>query len=229
MKPVAMPKGRALVAIACYVYRNVMNIPSYNEIAMTIPVMVDAKFNPPVLPMLINNLKPFGYYVFNMPVTSKENQIRGTKIWGLPKVVHDIDIKHQNGFCETSAIDEDGNNYFQLKVPTEGKTAQTDVKANLYSQLDDQLLQSRTCFQGGFNINKNMSQLLKKNQLSNSNHLILGEGKYADQLRYLELEAEPFQFRYAKSMNACFDLPNPDYRSELVIAEKSEVEFANHK
>jgi len=189
MKPVAMPRGRALVAIACYIYRNVMNIPTYNEIAMTIPVMVDAKFNPPVLPMLIDSFKSFGYYVFNMPVTSKENQIRGKKIWGLPKVVHEIDINHTDGFCETSAIDEDGNNYFQLKVPTQGSTTNFDVKANLYSQLGDELLQSQTCFQGAFNVNKNMSQLFKKGQKASENHLVLGQGKYADQLRYMELEA----------------------------------------
>ena len=40
--------------------------------------------------------KKFGFYVFGMPVTSKENQIRGSRIWGLPKVTQEIDI-HEDG------------------------------------------------------------------------------------------------------------------------------------
>lgn len=214
MEPVKMLNGRSLVALACYVYRNVLNIPAYNEIAMTIPVMVGASFSPPVLPMLWNGFKSFGYYVFNMPVTSKENQIRGRKIWGLPKVVHQIDINQDDQYCETSAIDENGNDYFRLKVPTQGKSQHFDVSANLYSKNDGELLQSQTCFQGSFNVNKNTAQLWGAGKVENDS-LTLGEGQYADQLRFLELESSPFQFRYAKSMNACFDLPNANFSDEI--------------
>lgn len=228
MKPVRMPRGRALVAIACYIYRNVMNIPAYNEIAMTIPVMVNAKINPPVLPMLIDSFKSFGYYVFNMPVTSKENQIRGRKIWGLPKVVHEIDITHTDGFCETKAVDEDGNDYFQLIVPTAGKPTEFDVSANLYSKLGNQLLQSQTCFQATFNINKNMSQLFKRCRGEGAAELILGKGRYADQLRALNLESTPFQTRYAKSMNACFDLPNEDFVVPFKFGENTNKQGAKN-
>ena len=228
IKPVKMPRGRALVAIACYTYSNVMNIPAYNEIAMTIPVMVDVKFNPPVLPMLISGFKSFGYYVFNMPVTSKENQIRGRKIWGLPKVVHEIDISHSDRFCDISAIDENGNEYFRLKVPTQGQPVSFDERANLYSKLGDRLLQSQTCFQASFNINKNMSQLFKKNSGRRYGNLLLGKGVYADQLRELELEGMPFQTRYAESMNACFDLPNEEYQTPFRFGKNTNTEGSQY-
>jgi hypothetical protein len=41
IKPVRMPRGRALLAFSCYIYNQVMGVGPYNEIAMTIPVMVD--------------------------------------------------------------------------------------------------------------------------------------------------------------------------------------------
>lgn len=211
MKPVAMPKGRALVTFSCYEYQNVMGIAPYNEIAMTIPVMVDPAINVPVLPMVMNGFSKFGYYVFHMPVTSLENRIRGNKIWGLPKVVDTVDIRVEHGYSKTQATDEQGNLYFSLKVPTEGKKTDFDVSSNLYSRLDKQLLQSPTQFKGSFNVNKFMDRLWKKGG-KDPGVLTLGKGPYADMLRELDIEPQPFQFRYAHQMNACFDLPNEGYQ-----------------
>src|SRR5208337_2263589 len=90
--PVRMSRGRALVAFSCYEYKNVMGVRPYNEIAIAIPVMVDPCCNVPVLPMITDKFSRFGYYIAGMPVTSKENTIRGRTIWGLPKVTQDIDI-----------------------------------------------------------------------------------------------------------------------------------------
>ena len=74
IKPVKITKGRSLIAFSCYEYKNVMSVPPYNEIAMAIPVMVNAKWNPPVAPMIMK-FKHFGYYIAGMPVTSYENQV----------------------------------------------------------------------------------------------------------------------------------------------------------
>ncbi len=92
IKPVKLTRGRAIIAFSCYEYKNVMGVAPYNEIAMAIPVMVNTAFRPPVLPMIIGSFSRFGYYIAGMPVTSKENQVRGNKIWGLPKVTQAIDI-----------------------------------------------------------------------------------------------------------------------------------------
>lgn len=229
MKPINMLGGRSLVAAASYIYRDVINVAPYNEIALTIPVMVDASVNVPILPMLIDKFKAFGFYVFNMPVTSLENQIRGRKIWGLPKVVHDIDITVRNGNCETTATDENGNDYLVIRTPTAGKPTEFDVAANLYSRLHDQLLQSPTHFKATFNITKNMGLLLNSKNLKPDNGapaIELGKGVYADQLRELELVSTPLQTRYAAKMNACFDLNNPDYRAPFNFANIEGEEYA---
>ncbi len=218
IKPVKMTRGRSLVAFSCYIYNDVMNVAPYNEIAMTIPIMVKPGWNPGVLPMVMSNaFKKFGYYVFSMPVTSLENRIRGRKIWGLPKDVREIDIFEKDGDCVTVAKEESGETYFELKVPTSGTPTEFDVSSYLYSRLDDQLLQSQTCFKGKFNVNKYMGQLLKKDTEPDRPYLTLGNTQSAYILQDLEIEKHPFQFRFAKGMTACFDLQNPNFQSPVTF------------
>ena len=211
MTPVRMPGGRALVAFSCYRYPDVMHIGPYNEVAMTIPVLVEPKLDLPVLPMITPWFSSLGYFVFNMPVTSLENRIRGNKIWGLPKVTQTVEVEVDQGECVTRVTDAQGNNYFTLKVPTQGKVSRFDVSTNLYSAKDNQLKQSQTCFKADFRVNKNMALLARKGRSENFGALEIGKGQFADQLRQLDIDPEPFQFRFAPYMNACFDLPNPDY------------------
>lgn len=217
--PVRMTRGRALIAFSCYIYNQVMGVGPYNEIAMTIPVMIDPGINVPVVPMIADIFKNFGYYVFSMPVTSLENQIRGVKIWGLPKVVHEIDIHRDGDDCVTVGKDENGFQYMQLRVPTIGEPTAFDVTSNLYSQMGDRLRQSETNFKAEFNVIKFMNRLWQKGQKPDRPYLTIGEGPLANVLRDLEIEEHPFQFRYAEHMSSCFDLPNADYRAPFDLSD----------
>lgn len=219
MKPVRMPGGRAALVLASYIYRNVLHVAPYNEIAMTIPVRLDPLVNVPLLPLLTPWFKDFGYYVFNMPVTSKENRIRGNEIWGLPKVLHDIDIRVQDGLCDTTAVDETGQEYLRLRVPTIGTATAFDTRAQLYSRLDQQLLQSTTHFQATFHINKHLAALRRHPPAPAMPYLSLGRGRYADQLRALEIEPLPLQLRFAEHMNACFDLHNAEFQAPFALTD----------
>ncbi len=208
LRPVRMTRGRSLVIFSCYEYRQVLQVWPYNEIAMTIPVLANASFRPRVLPMLASSLFPrFGYHVFAMPVTSKENQLRGNRIWGLPKVTRQIDIEVKGGDCVTRAFDEDGNAYFTLRVPTSGKATDFDATGSLYSSLDDRILRSQTSFKGRFAVTKHLRALWKKGLAPEREVLTIGDGPAAKALRGLGIESQPFQLRYSPSMNAAFDLP----------------------
>ena len=210
MKPVKMPGGRSVVLFSCYEYKNVMNLAPYNEIAMTIPIMVNAGYVPPLLP-LVMDFKRKGYYVFSMPVTSLENQIRGTKIWGLPKVVEEIEISTDGSHCTTVARDDNGEVYLELSVPKSGRTKHFDETGYLYSMLEGKLLKSQTNFKGDFAVNTNPSLLWKKGQRAQTPELMLGTSSRADDLRALKIEEVAFQFRYSQSMNSCFDLPMEEW------------------
>jgi hypothetical protein len=213
MKPVSMPGGRAVVTISCYEYKNVMNVPSYNELACTIPVLIDPAVSVPVLPLLWNGYPNAGYYVFHMPVTSLENRIRGNNIWGLPKVVEEIDIREEGSDCVTTCFDEQGKEYFKLRVPMQGKPTAFDVSAYLYSKLGSQLVRGQTNFKATFNVTKNMQVLWKKNAAPDRTYLELGNTSPAPVFKKLEIDPNPFQFRFAKHMNAAFDLPEAGYRA----------------
>ena len=206
--PVRMPRGRALAAFSCYEYKKVMGVRPYNEIAIAIPIMVDPDCNIPVLPMVTNSFSRFGYYIAGMPVTSKENTIRGRKIWGLPKVTQDIDIYHEAGNCIVKAMDGSGDVYLSLRIPMQGTPTEFDVTSYLYTQLGGKLLQNRTDFKASFNVKKNMQLLLKKNERPDHPYIELGSTSFAPLLKRLEIEETPFQTRYAEHMSSCFDLPN---------------------
>ncbi len=216
IKPVKMTRGRSLVAFSCYEYKNVMNVAPYNEIAMTIPVMVDPGFNPPVLPMVLPVFKNFGYYVSRMPVTSLENQIRGVKLWGLPKVVQEIDLREEGGDCVTTAMEESGEPYLELRVPMQGKPQEFDVSSNLYTRRGNDFLQSQTCFKATFNVTKHMGLLFKKGRKPDRDYIKVFDTPSGQVLKDLEIETHPFQFRFARHMSSCFDLPNPEFRSDSI-------------
>ncbi len=211
MRPVAVPGGRAVVTISCYEYRNVMNVPPYNEVAFTIPVLMNAPLSVPLLPLLWGGYPGFGYYVFHMPVTSLENRIRGNRIWGLPKVTEEIDVREEDGDCVTDIRDEQGRRYFSLRVPTEGKPTEFDVAAWLYSRKDGELLRAQTNFKARFAVRKYMSRLWSRSARPEREFLTIGEGGIADRLRALQIDPHPFQFRFARGMNAAFDLPDESW------------------
>ena len=209
MKAVKMTRGRSVVVLACYEYKNVMNVRPYNEIAMMIPVMADPIVNIPVLPMVLPFFRKFGYYVFGMPVTSKENQLRGNRIWGLPKVTREVDIFEQGGDCVGVAKEESGTPYVELRVPMRGSVTEFDVRTNLYSQLGGDFLRSEVCFKGSFKVTKYMKCLARKGLKPDRSYLKIADTPSAQILRSLDIEEHPFQLRYARHMNSTLDLPQP--------------------
>jgi 2-dehydropantoate 2-reductase len=230
--PVRMTKGRALVTFSCYEYKQVLGVRPYNEIAIAIPVMVDPDCNVPVLPMITDSFSRFGYYIAGMPVTSKENTIRGRTIWGLPKVTQDIDIYPEGGNCIIKTMDNNGDIYLSLNIPMDGTPTEFDVSSFLYSQKEGRLLQNRTDFRATFNVKKNMQLLFKKGAKAEKPSIELGDTSFAPMLKRLEIEEIPFQTRYAKHMSACFDLPNtpaPEWVRNISVSSYSLDDEASMK
>jgi len=207
MRPVRMPGGRAVVIFSCYEYNEVLGMKPYNEIAMTIPILIGRGIDIPLLPLISKAFKNFGYHVFSMPVTSLENQLRGTRIWGIPKVVERIDVVVNDSHSTTTAFDDAGREYFRLSVPTKGTRQHFDETGHLYSILNGNLLKAQTNFKGDFAVNKQLNLLWNKGKKARTPLLTLGDSPRAEMLKALELEQCAFQTRYCPAMQACFDLP----------------------
>ena len=140
VQPVRALKNHAVMAVSCYEYKNVLGIPPYNEIAFTFAVDVEKKKSPVLLPLIRNSYS--GYFVFSMPVTSRENCLRGNNIWGLPKVTQEIDIDASGGEVIVKAF-EKGVEYFRLRLPKKGKKTPMDETTYLFPKIDGVVQGSR--------------------------------------------------------------------------------------
>ena len=60
-----------------------------------------------------------------------------------------------------------------------------------------------------------MNLLFKKGAAADRRYLKIGDSPSGRVLKELEIEEHPFQFRFAKEMSSCFDLPNPDFKATI--------------
>jgi len=208
VKPVRATKKHAVLAVSCYEYKNVLGIPPYNEIAFTIAVDVEKSKSPVLLPLMTNKFS--GYFVFSMPVTSKENCLRGNVIWGLPKVTQEIDIDSSGDEALVTAF-EDGKEYFRLRVPKKGKRTKMDQTTYLYPKLKGVVHKAQTNFKGDFLIAKNLGVLLNPKKVPPKPFLTIGDTSCGRVLKDLRLCPMPLQLRYVEHMNACFDYYDESY------------------
>ncbi len=209
IKPVRARKDRALLAISAYEYKNIMGLPPYNEIAFTIAVQADNPKNTGLLPIIPKNYS--GYYVFSMPVTSRENCLRGNNIWGLPKITQEIDI---NGFGSEVVItcrEADEGEYFRLRVPKAGSPTHVEETTYHYTKLNGKIRKSRTDYTGDFYITKNRSVLLNPDVVPEKLYLTFGDTPCGNAIKDLKIDPKPLQLRYVEHMNSCSDFYDENY------------------
>jgi len=219
IKPVGMTGGRALVGISAYQYNKVLGMKPYNEIALALPVMVNTRLRPPILPLFSRSFRRFGYYIAAMFVTSEENTIRGRKIWGLPKITRELEFLQEGEDMVTLAREENGEEALRLVTPrTGGAAVSLHERSFLYTRHNGLFLRSPTEFQARFNIRKNIKALFGQKGFPGGTRLTIGQGPSMREFRELEIDPEPLQTRYTENMQSSFDLPDsnpPAWLTEL--------------
>jgi hypothetical protein len=210
LKPVNMGFGRALVVFSSFRYNKVFGISPYNEVAISIPVVPSHQPSLPVLPLLFADRSNLGFYVISMPVTSLENKIRGRKIWGLPKVLQQIELQVDGSKYVTRVHDEEGEIYLEFQVPMTGKPARLEQKTRLISRTEGgQILNATSTGSGDFAVTSwPHSRHLKTN--SNERPFIsFGASQSSQLLRDLKIASHPFEVRFGANVQSVFDLPYP--------------------
>ena len=208
VRPVRALKNHAVMAVSCYEYKNVLGIPPYNEIAFTIAVDVEKDKSPVLLPLMRNSYS--GYFVFSMPVTSRENCLRGNNIWGLPKVTQEIGIDVSGGEAVVTAY-ENGAEYFRLRVPKKGNKTPMDETTYLFPKINGVVHRAETNFRGDFLIAKNLGVLLNPGKVPADPFLVIGGTPCGQALKNLQIAPMPLQLRYVEHMTACFDYYDESY------------------
>lgn len=204
LKPLCIGFGRAVIAISSYHYAEVRGIGPYNEVAVSI--LVQPRSNPSARfsPRSINHLKSFGAFVISMPVTTKENQLRGRKIWGLPKDVMPIELKQDGDHIITTVFGADHRSLFQYTVPMTGKQEFLRKHLIVHSMLDGVSLQSPTKSQGLFFTQNSFASALCG---IGKERLFITDAPEISWLRALDLNPRPFRSEFSYNANNMFGLP----------------------
>ena len=97
LRPALTRGGQAVVALAGYDYRD-STVGPYLEVGLAIPaVPADAPRGRRWLQVLRNEESPgrdLGFHVLHLPVTTEVADSAGRDIWGLPKFVTEIGVRH---------------------------------------------------------------------------------------------------------------------------------------
>jgi hypothetical protein len=152
-----------------------------------------------------------------MPVTALENEIRGHELWGLPKVLEEIDLTVQGRDYVTTVKDEGGNAYLEFRVPMDGQPLSIDNETFLYSVLRGTTYRSPSHALGQFSVSKWPETLvlpLWALQSSDGDFLTLGDSPDATALKDLEIAPRPFQVRFSAGTESVFDLPDAQLDSD---------------
>jgi hypothetical protein len=208
MKPVDMLHGKSLIVITSFRYNEILGMTAYNEVGILIPVVVGPDV--PILPIIKNQDYPgLGYVVISMPVTALENQIRGVKIWNLPKVVQEIDHFTDGDDYVTDISDSSGKPYVEMRVPMTGKLEKDMTsRSMILSSIDQKLVEFASTSSGDFV--ETEFPFVKTRPSSQPPYLkIIGNSSFATTLRNLQIADKPMEIRFGADVSAALDLPGP--------------------
>lgn len=149
MKSLQILPGFSLVSIGCLQHLDT-SIGPFNEVDIGIPVILDSKFYPPLIPALFyNKLKNFGIYMYKIFVSSQKALTAGIKVWNYPKVVAEVIFKGTQKFHDVEIIKD---NQLVLKVRAKkvkiNKKKKFSTVFNIFSLKNNQILKSPVNWQG---------------------------------------------------------------------------------
>jgi len=109
LNPIIISKDRCLLGVTIFNYKK-CPVGEYNELAISIPVLLDQKFFIPWIPFVFSNwFKKFGYYTILLSMDTDIARKHSEIIFGYPTYSNNIKIKvddHEDKFIDT----RDGEN-----------------------------------------------------------------------------------------------------------------------
>ena len=150
----AMTRGGSSVAfIAGYDYR-VTSIGPYFEVGIAIPVVpADAPSGnrwPQVLRDVDSKGRDLGYHVLHLPVSTAAANAAGREVWGLPKFVTSMDVRHSGRDVLVRVDDPTGGEpIMELSGRAGIGVPAPSLPIVLYSELHDAMLRTTVNVRGG--------------------------------------------------------------------------------
>jgi hypothetical protein len=195
MTPIRFMGGKAMVSVAFFQYRNCAINP-YNEVGAAIAALPNGTQQPalPLLSLFRSLNKPrAGFYVIDLPVTTKAACAAGREIWGYPKFVTPISFD-QNGARFSGEVSDPGGTGDILTLSGKAglRVPGPLLDLSLYSTLDGKIQRTLVNTRGGAMIGLPGSIRLR---VSDSDHVM------AKNLRALGLkDAKPSFLSYSNTL-----------------------------
>lgn len=191
--------GRALASLACIDYQD-NDLGDYHEISVAL--FVRLRRAPAGIPWLgaafdLARAK-LATYIHRLPVNQSFTCEAGSRIWGFPKVVHEIDFAYEGAFA-TCTWRADGRRVLALTLPRGGTRVMPEAEMTTYTLLGGALHHTRfsTGAEGfGFHFGA-----------SGGTSLVLGDHPIADELRGLGLPKTPLMTTWMEAMRGRFEAP----------------------
>lgn len=179
--------GVGAVTLASIEYHYVGGLDPYDEFAVVVPVVADARTDLPGAQLVGGDL---GGYVTYLPVTTEASVALGREIWGYPKEVADVAIEDR-GAVRRTTVAIDGERVVSLAV-RKGATSERELTTRSYTQLDGRLLGGRVELSGEFALKP----------LSRQASFSLGDHERAEELREFAVRERPLARLYGRRTRA---------------------------
>jgi hypothetical protein len=179
--------GRTQCIIALIDYRD-CDLDDYNEVSIAFPVR-------PVG----SDASQDGTFIYRLPVTQRFTCEAGSRIWGYPKSVEQIDYEYADDHLR-GELRMDGDLVLRMRLPRsrpEGDPVEIELRT--WSYLDGQPVE--TAFRS-----KTASAIRMG---AEGVELELGPHRLADDLRSLGLPTDPTMTVWTERMSAVFEAPRP--------------------
>lgn len=161
LSPVRVAPGIGAVALVGIEYHRVGGLAPYDEFAVVVPVIADARTDLLGAQLLGADV---GGYVDWLPVTTEASVALGAEIWGYPKELATIEIEDRGGVRRTT-VSVDGDRILTLDV-RRASGRERDLTARSYTAKNGRLLASHAALGGQFAVRP----LSRRVSLSLSDH-----------------------------------------------------------
>lgn len=189
--------GRALLSIAVIDYRD-NDLGDYNEVSIALFVRPAGSRGIPYLGDVLDMLRSrLGTCILHLPVDQGFTCEAGSRIWGFPKTVQEIDFEYGESRVRC-ALDYDGRRALELSLPRGGGRELPESRLTTYSFLEGVLHATPFASSAqGFGVRLGGAEIS------------LGEGRIADELRSLGLPKRALMTTWMEHMRGSFEPARP--------------------